>query len=307
MNNQNYFTGKFSRYRHKIIWVLNDDCDYGCEYCNKTVTEEKQQGIDFSTENIVSRFDAAGFEWLIILAGGEPFLYPGFIELVKQLSAKNKFVFSTNLCGDKIYEFAEVIDPEKIVLINASFHPEYRQKTSEGIKPFIDKVLMLQNRGFEVLVSHVAYPPFIPQIPGHFELLKQQGVKITSCLTFRSEYKGKYFPEAYTKQEIEVIKKYSVDRAEHDIALGKTNFYGRYCDAGYTFYFMDINGNVRRCGSIEKHYGNLFLGTFIPGRKARPCIAIQCIDCYLGFVSVKEKRAGKIAIYREKIKSRRTE
>lgn len=302
-----YFLDKFSAFEHKLIWCFNNYCNFSCEYCFSKDLFGKIIPPEFAADNIAEAFAKTKKSWLITLTGGEPFLYKNFVGLVEELIKKNTVAFSTNLSTDNIDEFIDRIDPSKILLINASYHPEYRNKINEPSDSFVKKVLKLQENNFEIIVTHVAYPPFLPQLKAQFDHLKKQGIKNISALAFRSIYNNTKYPDAYTEEEIEIIARNSIDQSELKIAKGETDFHGHYCNAGNNFFFMDNKGNIQRCGSISKRYGNLFNGSFKPETKPKPCTVHDCLDCYLGFVSVTDKKASKLNMLLEKYGKKKNE
>jgi len=299
-----YFVDKFSPFKKKIIWQINNSCNFRCEYCFGLELFEPAKKHPYSNEHITNSFNKTDMSWLIVITGGEPFLHNNFIDLLKLLTKNHTVAFSSNFSHNDIYRLTEIENKDNILLVNASAHFEYREKMTRNLDDFIEKVLFLQNNNIPVLVSHVAYPPYISSIEDHFQNLRNRGIKDLSVLTFRSVYNDCNYPENYTKQEIEFIDRNSVDYTESLIARKQTDFYGHYCEAGQNFFFMDFHGNVRRCGSVHKKYGNLFEQTFFPPKndKLMPCIVHDCVDCYLGFLSVKDDKAGKIRVFIEKYK-----
>lgn len=307
MSAKTFFVDKFSPYKNKIIWQINNSCNFRCEYCFGLNLFEPVEKHPYSNEFILASFNNTGTTWLIVITGGEPFLHHDFIGLLKLLTQKHTVAFSSNFYSNDIYRLTEIENKENLLLVNASAHFEYRNKINNSIDDLIEKVLFLQNNNIPVLVSHVAYPPFIGNTTEHFTYLKSRGIKDISVLAFRSTFNGKNYPENYTPEEIEFIDNNSVDSTESLIARKQTDFYGHYCEAGNNFFFMDYKGNVRRCGSIHEGYGNMFGDTFtIPtNKKLKPCLVHDCVDCYLGFLSVKKEKAGKLRMLYEKFTNKR--
>ena len=86
--------------------------------------------------------DKALFEGLIIdeydqpvsvkMVGGESFLYPRFVELARCLVEKHYILLSINLSTKNVYEFADVIPPERVLTICAASHITEREKRKNG-------------------------------------------------------------------------------------------------------------------------------------------------------------------------------
>ena len=67
------------------------------------------------------------------------------------------------------------------------------------------------------------------------------------------------------------------------------NFKGKACRAGKDYFFMDIKGEMFKCGTTLEPLGNLFTGTFKPNKQALPCPVSHCNDSCQGFTSLVEE------------------
>ncbi|MBD3238300.1 MAG: hypothetical protein GF332_01510 [Candidatus Moranbacteria bacterium] len=75
----------------------------------------------FSPEEVRAFLDGTKKTWRIYLSGGEPFIYPNFIETVKELTQNHRVVLYTNL-STQIDRLVKEIDPKKIDFVYASLH-----------------------------------------------------------------------------------------------------------------------------------------------------------------------------------------
>lgn len=282
--------------------MINTSCNLRCEYCffNGHFNEIEQPL--YSIKHISESFDATNINWLIVITGGEPFLYPNFIELIKLLVNKHILVISSNLRSHDIYRLDEINDKSKILVLNASYHYGNQPKESKSIIDFTDKVKYLNSIGIEVLVTIVAYPSHIHDIPFIIGVLKDKGIEKIQILSYRGIYKGKIYPKSYDIDETELINNNSIDKVYANMTLSNTNFYRHYCEAGANFYFLNKDGFIQRCSLIHNSFGNLFKGSFEIQNQLKPCTVKECIDCYLGFLSVKGKKANRIYTRLEKMR-----
>lgn len=225
------------------------------------------------------------------MAGGEPMLYPNFIELVALLKPYHPIHISTNLSNKYTRQFAEKVTPENIISINASLHIGHH--TESSLSKFIDNYLLYRSKGFKVLVTYVTYPPLFDRMESDFEYLYSKGIEHIHALTFQGVFEGKQYPASYTYEQRKLIHKYTIDRTEMFVTLDKTNFQNIKCRAGKDYFFMDIQGNMFRCGTLEGKvpYGNLFENTFVPGEEATPCPVCRCNDSCHGITSLIEQPA----------------
>jgi MoaA/NifB/PqqE/SkfB family radical SAM enzyme len=280
------------KYEHRIVWNMNMQCNFSCPYCyfiDNLNSAQNDQAV-FTPEKISESFNKTEKEWLILLSGGEPLIYPGFLKTAELLTKKHFIQLSTNLLSDNIFHFAENIPAERVMAVSASLHITEREKQKGGIDDFIKKCLKLQEKGFRIIVSYVTWPPLFERMEKDISFLQNAGIKQITALTYRGVFEKKHYPGSYQTFQLDLIKKYAIDDAEMLIATNKTGYRGFYCEAGYKYFSMDSDGNVFRCGTVKKKYGNLFNGTFSPGNSDKVCPAKLCIDCYLGIISVKEKK-----------------
>jgi len=79
-------------------WYLNNECNYKCIYCKpqdiKTAFISVDKWIEI-WDGIYAQYGSGH----IHISGGEPFIYPNFIELITLISKKHTLEFSTN-CND---------------------------------------------------------------------------------------------------------------------------------------------------------------------------------------------------------------
>ena len=223
----------------EVNWLLNVYCNYDCRYCYCRGTNKKKafRG-DPDTAKIVKAFDQSGLKWLIYMSGGEPFFYPNFIELCKGLTKRHMISINTNLSHNKVYEFADTIDPQRVRCLHISVHIEELQKLGL-VDEFIKKYRYLQEKGFYVFASYVMYPAFLQRFDRDYAYFKEQGIILRPKL-FRGPYtkwqlpwqKGplrkvnlllervlaRHYPQDFSAQEKAQLLAY-MDRSQQDGAF----------------------------------------------------------------------------------------
>jgi MoaA/NifB/PqqE/SkfB family radical SAM enzyme len=283
----------FHNYENKIFWTISNFCNFRCPYCyiDKTQTPEYITQ-NYTPEYIADCFNQTGKTWLIMLAGGEPFIMPQFLPLMKELTKNHHIQISTNLCSDEVFKFPEYVSPEKVMVISASLHVVEREKVDPKFEKFIEKCLFLQEKGFRVVVNYVAWPPLLTRIEKDFEYLKDKGIKNMTVFTFLGEYNGKSYPESYIENEIELISKLSTYKREIDILRCNTKYKGIRCEAGHKYFTAELDGTIYKCRSINIKHGNILDGSFKPDKKNRKCTAENCIDTYMAEFILDHKKGG---------------
>jgi len=284
-----------------MLWKTNRRCNLRCDYCFSSGTDlavEDPLCGKFSPDHIARRFDETGQSWLIILTGGEPFLYPDVLGLCRELSKNHLLALNTNLAASRSERFADEIDPARVRTINASLHIAELERIGK-LERFLGRVRFFQDRGFPIGVEYVAYPSLFNRIDRDLRTLEEGGVRVVNMKVFRGRYGLRTYPAAYSKKEQEYFRLKSYDATEEDFVAKRYAFFGRACGAGRDVFFMDIGGFVRRCPGSARSYGNLFDGSFSPDREPRPCPFPICFAPWISRDHAGGRRRGSLSILEE--------
>ena len=286
---------------NRINWEITEACNFNCAYCINHVNEKSHQAKVYTPHQISSFFNATQRQWLVLITGGEPFIYPNFVDVCKGLTAQHHLQITSNLSAPEVYAFADTVPPEKVFLLSASYHFTHRKELNL-IDDFINKCLYLKEKGFAVLVNYIALPETLNRMEEDLLMFEKLGIEVFA-LMLRGKYKGKIYPEAYTQEALDLIYRFVLDKeTESCAAFGELNFYGHYCEAGQNYFFMNQYGDVSRCTTLHKKMGNLFENNFVPYPKPRVCTATHCNDVYCGLAAVTPKRASTFSVWLEKNK-----
>ncbi|MBM3255299.1 MAG: radical SAM protein [Candidatus Omnitrophica bacterium] len=281
-----------------LTWDIHYKCNYYCTYCFLHSEPE--------TTNIESIY-LKNDEWVkiwrlayqkygpcnISVTGGEPFIYPNFIDLISKLTDMHTFEFSTNLSWD-VVEFARKVPPDK-VKINSSFHPEFIV-----LEDFLKKITYLKENNYLVNITIVAYPPLLDSLFQYNEHIKKAGCFFI-LYPFRGLYENRVYPEGYTDKERAALNKLGLElraadaninepllqkyklREEYDrgkikLVNSKTE---KICYMGQRYAKLVPNGEAFRCcAAVNKEWGRL--GNFIKGTfefSAEPLICPDLNHC----------------------------
>lgn len=271
----------------RMRWWMIRRCNFNCSYCFQKEVNEYGQAEEhtcgkYSAQHIAERFDETGKVWYIYMTGGEPLLYPDFVELARKITRRHYISVSTNLSTPNVYELAEAVDSGRIYRINASVHIQEQEKIKDGVKEYLRKFLHFQERGFNIHLVYLTYPPLLGRIEEDVKRFRGEGVKQIKIKMFQGKYEGRHYPRDYSNEEREFIKGLGLDNYEQEILACRVSFLGRKCRAGHRAFNMDMWGNVTRCSTLNDEYGNLFEGTFRPGGSSRRCSAKKCACTYQG-------------------------
>lgn len=255
---------------NNIIWNMTRKCNFRCEYCyfphdNTPVTET------LPVDKIKAFLDGTGRTWTVGMTGGEPFIYPGFIEVCETLTQTHNIGVDTNLSvSSKVKAFAERIDPAHVDDLYVALHIQERERI-KGVPAFIENAQMLIGRGFKVIVNYVVHPELENRFHADREFFASHGISITPR-PFRGEHEGRRYPEAYGERAAAIF-------GEHPEQGKKVafNFFGVPCTAGMTLLRMEPDGTVFRCPGDKTVLGNvldtvnLYDGPELCIKKRCPC------------------------------------
>jgi MoaA/NifB/PqqE/SkfB family radical SAM enzyme len=257
-------------------WHLTNRCNFFCEYCHPQIRYVlNRKNLDEPTpELVVRRFDEIGQTCLVHMSGGEPFMFPGFVELCAGLTRRHHISINTNLSSEDVPAFAATVAPDRVAKIVAAIHMPERERLGAELAVYARNYLALRNAGFDVTALYVLWPPLLGRVGDDIAQLKELGVDHVRAKVFKGVHQGRRFPEGYTEAERDTILansgEYVFNRPYMD---GMLSFRGQACTAGVTSFKVTVTGDVRRCASVAAGYGNLYDGTFHPADTNDPCPA----------------------------------
>jgi len=288
----------FNKYENKILWNITNICNLKCYYC--IYAQYEKPFYYYLPDEIEKAFKNSGKQWLILFSGGEPFLYPNFLEILKRLSKNNFIQISTNLTTDNIYDLPNYLNPNRVEAISISWHSSELKKIKNGYDEFFKKYHFLKHNNYKTIVTIVFHPKII-NIEEKINFLKNNGVDQIALISFRGIYNNMNYPDNYSDTELNLLSKFAIDNIELLIAKNQTNYFTHYCEAGKNYFYMNPEGNIQRCCTINKKYGNFFKNNFSPDKKIKPCSEKKCNDCYFGILSVKNEKCSRFNFYVKKI------
>lgn len=276
--------------RVEYFWMIMGKCNYRCPYCVYGLAEFDRRKVDryYTAQEWMRpwrRMHEKYGEGNIILTGGEPTLYPGFEELVQELSSMFWIAFDTNLSWEskRLAAFLRQVSPKR-VRIETSFHPH-----STPPEPFIERVLLIREAGFEYIVRLVAYPAILPDLERTRGIFGRHGLTFV-VNPFQGIYEGRRYPESYTLDERELIEGSTVNlngnaqNAPHKEfvrqILNRESPKGRLCRSGYQHIRIEDDGRVFRCGEYSTQnwepLGGFFDDNLTLWEEPRICRSDRC-------------------------------
>jgi MoaA/NifB/PqqE/SkfB family radical SAM enzyme len=283
------------KYTVEADWHLLHTCNYRCSYCFFPADVLGSKLRQYATpDQWRSAFDATDETWLLHITGGEPSVYPDFVELCEKLTEKHYISLNSNLSHRSLERFSAVVDPARVSFINAGLHLEERDNR-QGHAAFLRNADLLRRNGFRILVSLVATPTALARFDEAVAMLEPIGLYPIPKL-LRGPLDGAIYPAAHGELDKIRFRKFSdaarrfyqpdleswgerpsIDMLDDDRFLdtGVPSFGGISCDAGYRFVQINPDGHVSRCGAVDMK-GNILARTFVRRQGPSPCDTDYC-------------------------------
>ena len=267
------------KYEFILNWNLTLNCNLSCNYCNAKIHPNTLLGRFQSTrigifltnmiwkhliknikhmkppetidiQKILSLLTQVKKPIKIKLLGGEPFLFPNFIEICKELSKVHYLGLESNFTSNRIKSFCDTINPDRVDLIRASFHIEELEKKNL-IGRFIENALYCKIKGFNIETLIVGYPSILEKINQYKEILGSKDITFY-VQPFVGYYNGKEYPAAYSQEEKE---KFNMPLYNSTYVKNTKN---QLCTAGYRFFAVFPSGDIYPCYQINEKLGNIY-------------------------------------------------
>ena len=112
---------------HKTIeWSLHNVCNYNCSFCGPEhkIGDRRWKSLDTYKMYVDKLLNATGPNPWFILTGGEPTLFPEFIELMSYLKAKGAYVCLITNGSRTLRWWEECKDAKILDSLYITYHPE---------------------------------------------------------------------------------------------------------------------------------------------------------------------------------------
>jgi MoaA/NifB/PqqE/SkfB family radical SAM enzyme len=230
-----YFRKLFPNQLVALVWITFR-CNYRCSYCNIVTKFDFGTVSGRQTEHSVDEWINALEQLpptLFYFAGGEPFVYSGFPDLLNRLPAKHSLIGVVTNGTVKTDVYRRI---NKRVALNISFHREFIEE-----EPFVKKVEELQEH-FNVSVNIVATRENMSVLRRMNDTFKNKEITL---------HVDRLFDENthYTPEEEKYLEQFlSLERRQQHDHLDYEDYQPKLCGAGVNYINIMPSGEVYTCG-----------------------------------------------------------
>lgn len=205
-----------------VEWKLHNVCNYDCSFCPSDIKDGSRRGLSLETNmRFIDKISADCGDKKVWLAfnGGEPTLYPKFIELLAYAKTKpNVYTTIYSNAGRTLRYWTELRDARVLDQLYVTYHSEQTEDyahVADVLNLFHDEPITTI-----ALVTHV--PKYIDKaIEGYEYLLENTGALIHMNYMSIDNVPGDL--NSYTAEQVEKYKKYTyLLGAKHDTKVKTT-------------------------------------------------------------------------------------
>lgn len=294
--------------RFSIHWLPDYFCNYSCSYCWPGSNSPNRNNLPVDIlikglKDLKIKVNNMGiYDFNLTFAGGEPTVYPGFLELIKtycdDTTQKRQIMhITTNLTqGEKWWDnFFEIAKKINYVTIDASWHRESIKDIQISKEKFLRISDKMKSIGGQFLISMVMSPSRFEDIYSDALFFRKNNIVVT-IRAEKKAHKGIYANHIdYTQDMLDRIIEWNLgeqnspfvhfengkiikyDDVEQAIAMHKNYYKGWLCYAGTTGVRIKPNGDITRgfmCS--DKKIGNIMDDSYILNIEPKPCITTVC-------------------------------
>jgi MoaA/NifB/PqqE/SkfB family radical SAM enzyme len=242
------------RYDAMLIWDITNTCNFSCPQCAASAVKLKRHWAPekINLRKLSGFFGKMDKSLLIHITGGEPFCVKNITKALQIITERHYLFIISNLVSPEVTEFAETIDPLRVISVLASAHIMELEK--RGLfDTFISHCLFLKSKGFKIFIKEVAYPFRLHLINKYKSIFADYGLNLEFDL-FRGIWENRTYPDAFTEEEINLINPWKF----LPLSMNKFNRKNMPCNAGFNIAVANNNGKITPCYQVREKLGHIY-------------------------------------------------
>lgn len=272
-------TEKVTPTRHKTVeWSLHNVCNYNCTYCGEEnkIGDRRWKSLDTYKMYVDKLIAATGPNPWFLITGGEPTLYPKFIELMTYLKSKGAFICLSTNGSRTLRWWEECRDAQVIDSLYVTYHTEssadykhiadvlnlfhdyptkticfitHTHNTMDLVKESTN--YLCENTGSKIEVKHMV----IPNYDMYAELSTEQLEFTKKTYTGKKPNKVATNISTINQYENNILITYNdgsteiANGSQDIIKQNKNNFFGWQCNVNNDV--LSVNVNLCRYGQTD--------------------------------------------------------
>lgn len=283
-----------------ITWFIGKRCNYDCSYCASYLHDNYSPHIDKNKAfNFIDQLEKytveQGKNFKINITGGEPFVHPNFIELLKYIKNKKQLTQLVVVSNGSVPLKTYIESTEYITNLTISLHLE---QDDSVINNTVDKILSLNAvSGLFLNVNLMALPGKLDKIKNIIELFDTNNVKFV-LRKINPPFENKEdFIKKGDYQRISVAEKTFIE----DKLIKKKVRSSENTDLRYKDYyseeelnFLSTYENIKQWQNIKLYSKNEILETNTDNIQSKNLNSWKGWQCYIGIDSLYVQHNGMV-------------
>jgi MoaA/NifB/PqqE/SkfB family radical SAM enzyme len=249
-----------------------ESCNYDCSYCPFAKIKPLKASLEldkYSLNRFVSWIESMNTHTFSVFftPGGEALIYPWYQEAIQCLSKMpniKKVVIQTNLSTQ--LEWLKNVVKSKVALW-CTYHP-----LNVTQKLFLSKSETLDSLGIHHSVGIVGLKEFI----GYAEAMRDCLSKGTYLWVNAYKRQNNYYSEEDLARLSKVDPYFYINNKSYESR-------GHRCQCGNSVFFINGEGNVKRCSFVKQSLGNIYTCNIENIARDEVCPNTEC-QCYIGYI-----------------------
>jgi MoaA/NifB/PqqE/SkfB family radical SAM enzyme len=195
-----------------IEWVLNNVCNYKCNYCHDDLNDGSSKHPDL--ESSIKFFDSIhnvinSNGKLLTLSGGEPTLWPNLTKFLNRLDSSYYTAMTTNGSRSVRWWREFITECKQIHRVIISIHLQY-----VDIEHIIEVCRVIQDRT-SVMILIMYDKNYVDKFNLILEQLKNSDLLVSMMIKPIVHRQNHNEPREYNEKDLELIKNFSYNRSKH--------------------------------------------------------------------------------------------
>lgn len=255
-----------------VSWNMNTLCNYRCSYCTQRFLDDRKRwahDVPAFLDAFGALPAASGVPWEVKLSGGEPFMHPGFNDVVRGLKDRGLFVSVVTNFSVDANAFVDAAG-DHLRVLSCSLHLEFADV--DVFRAHAVAVAARLPKSASLVVTCVATQANLPRVEELARSFADVGVRFK----VQPEKQGREIV-AYDDAGTALLYRLGGHNGTGHIAH---DFGGQPCWAGARYFIVDDVGDAYRCYPARRYrveqLGNLTDGSFRLHDAATPCRYRSC-------------------------------